>query len=78
MTWQSTVTLTSFVLLRNVSGTSSSPLFLTIDSDIMAIPSYHGKTAGDPGYVNVIHLNHKAADVTITKGLQHPVGAAAF
>ena len=62
----------------NVSGTFSSPLFLTIDSDILAIPSYHGKTAGDPGYVNVIHLNHKAADVTITKGLQHPVGAAAF
>ena len=60
----------------NVPGPFSSPFFLTIDDDILAIPSYHGKTAGDPGYVNVIHLNHKTPDMTITKGLQHPVGAA--
>ena len=62
----------------NVSGTFNSPLFLTIDGDVLAIPSYHGKTAGAPGYVNVVHLNHKTPDMTITKGLQHPVGAAVF
>ena len=61
-----------------VSGTFNSPLFLTIDGDILAIPNYHGKTAGDPGYVSVIHLNRNAPDVTITKSLQHPVGAAVF
>ena len=60
----------------DVSGTFSLPLFLTIDNDVLAIPSYHGKTVGDPGYVNIIHLNHKTPDMTITKGLQHPVGAA--
>jgi DNA-binding beta-propeller fold protein YncE len=62
----------------NVSGTFSSPLFLTIDNDIVAIPSYHGKATGDPGYVNIIDLNRKTPDMTITKGLRHPVGAAVF
>jgi hypothetical protein len=52
----------------NVSGLFSSLLFLTIDSDVLAISSYQGKTAGRPGYVNVTHLNHKTPDMTITKG----------
>jgi hypothetical protein len=62
----------------NARGTFSSPFFPTIDGDILAIPSYHGKTTGDPGCVNVIYLNHTTPDMTITKGLQHPVGAAVF
>jgi hypothetical protein len=62
----------------NVSGTFGLPLFLTIDNDVLAIPSYHGKTAGAPGCVNIVHLNHQTLDMTITKGLQHPLGAAVF
>jgi hypothetical protein len=54
------------------------PLFLTIDNDVLAIPSYHGKAAGGPGYVSVVDLRGKTRSVTLTKGLQRPVGAAAF
>jgi hypothetical protein len=62
----------------NVSGTFGLPLFLTVDNDILAVPSYHGRTANDPGYVSVTDLASKTPSVTITKGLQHPIGAAAF
>jgi hypothetical protein len=62
----------------NAPGAFNIPLFLTIDNDVLAIPSYHGKAAGDPGYVSVVDLRGKTRSVTLTKGLQHPVGAAAF
>jgi hypothetical protein len=62
----------------NVSGSFHLPLFLTVDNDILAVPSYHGETANDPGDVSVIDLSGKTPSVAITEGLQHPVGAAAF
>ncbi|MGB8907988.1 MAG: hypothetical protein WCC84_04515 [Candidatus Cybelea sp.] len=61
----------------NVAGAFSSPFFLTIDNDILAIPSLHGKGVGDPGYVNVMDLSGKTPSLTISKGISHPVGAAA-
>ncbi|MGB8907987.1 MAG: hypothetical protein WCC84_04510 [Candidatus Cybelea sp.] len=60
----------------SVSGTFNMPLFLSIDNNILAIPSYGN--AGSSGYVTVIDLNAKTPSVTIGKDLQHPVGAAVF
>ncbi|MFY9665560.1 MAG: hypothetical protein WAL67_01230 [Candidatus Cybelea sp.] len=61
----------------DVPGTFSVPLFLTINADILAIPSY-GANTRNAGYVSVIDLSGKTSSITITNGLQHPVGAAAF
>ena len=59
----------------NVLGAFSAPLLLTINNDILAIPSATG-IGNKAGYVTVIDLASKLATTTITKGLQHPVGAA--
>jgi hypothetical protein len=61
----------------DVPGTFSVPLFLTINADILAIPSY-GPNAGSAGYVSVVDLSGKTANATITQGLQHPMGAAFY
>jgi hypothetical protein len=55
------------------------PLFLTIDNQLLAIPSagsLSGSPVGTSGYVTVIDLTGLASTVTITSGLQHPIGAA--
>jgi hypothetical protein len=62
-----------------VSGTFNVPLFLTIDNQLLAIPSagsLSGSPVGTSGYVTVIDLTGLASTVTITSGLQHPIGAA--
>lgn len=61
-----------------VSGTFETPLLLTINGDLLAIPSYGSKDTNGAGDVSVIDLNARMRNVTITKGLDHPVGAAVY
>ncbi|MGA8575764.1 MAG: hypothetical protein WB609_08820 [Candidatus Cybelea sp.] len=58
----------------SVPGTFSAPLFLTVANQFLAVPS-SGAASGS-GYVTVIDLTGHASTVTITKQLQHPIGAA--
>ncbi len=57
-----------------VSGTFATPLFITIDQQLLAIPSAAVHT-GAPGYVTVIDLTGHTSTVTITNGLNQPIGA---
>jgi len=59
----------------NVAGTFGAPLFLTINNDILAIPSSRG-SGNKPGYVTIRNLSSDLNTITITSGLEHPVGAA--
>jgi DNA-binding beta-propeller fold protein YncE len=61
-----------------VPGRFNEPLFVTIRKDLLAIPSYSGEAAHKPGNVTLIDLSGKTPTVTITEGLQHPIGAATF
>lgn len=62
--------------LTDVGGTFSCPLFATISNDqLLAVPS--ASSNGDSGYVNVIPLTSILEPVTITNGLEGPIGAAA-
>lgn len=58
-----------------VHGTFSAPLFLTIDGEFLAVPSEGSSLSLNPGYVTVIDLSANTS-LTITNGLDHPVGAA--
>jgi hypothetical protein len=59
-----------------VSGAFRAPFLLTIEHDVLAIPSARGSTPAGNGYVTVIDKRTDPSNVTITDGLQHPVGAA--
>jgi hypothetical protein len=59
----------------NVPGTFSAPLFLTINDDMLAIPSSRGP-GNRSGFVTIKDLSNKLATITITNSLEHPVGAA--
>ena len=59
-----------------VSGTFNAPLFLTIDNQLLAIPSASSAGSRNPGYVTIIDLARRVSTVTVTSGLQHPIGAA--
>ncbi len=59
-----------------VPGTFDAPLFLTIDGQYLAVPSSGSTRTPHPGYVSVIDLTENTSPVTITNGLEHPVGAA--
>jgi hypothetical protein len=67
----------NWTYLGKVPGTYNAPLFLTIHNHLLAIPSGASMLSGSPGSVAVIDLTKHAANVTITKGLQYPIGAAA-
>lgn len=57
-------------------GTFSAPMFLTINNDMLAIPNARGIAGSSTGYVTVVDLANHLSTVTITNGLEHPVGAA--
>ena len=57
-----------------VSGTFATPLFLTINQQLLAIPSAAVHT-GASGYVTIIDLTKHTSTVTITNGLDQPIGA---
>lgn len=57
-----------------LAGTFDEPLFLTIDGPFLAVPS--AGSPGSSGYVSVIDLTSQLPAVTITRGLEHPTGAA--
>lgn len=59
-----------------VSGTFNTPLFLTINNQFLAIPSAASIGSRSSGYVTVIDLTKNLPTVTITNGLQYPIGAA--
>jgi NHL repeat len=59
-----------------VPGTFQAPLYLNISNDFLAIPSSKGATAGSRGYVTIVNVGGDPSSVTITNGLEHPVGAA--
>lgn len=59
-----------------VQGTFNAPLFLTIDGQYLAVPSSGNTQMPQPGYVTVIDLSGNTSTITITNGLQHPIGAA--
>lgn len=67
----------TWTYVGKVSGTFSSPLFVTINKDMLAVPNARGLSRNSPGYVTVTDLSSNLATVTITKGLERPVGAAA-
>lgn len=53
-------------------------MFLTIDNDMLAISSSKGATGDNgSGYVTVADLSGNLAAITLTDGIEHPVGAAA-
>lgn len=64
----------SWVYHGKVSGTFATPLFITINQQLLAIPSAAVHT-GAPGYVTVIDLTGHTSTVTITNGLDQPIGA---
>ncbi len=59
-----------------VPGTFKTPLFLTIDGQYLAVPSSGSPQTLEPGYVTVIDLSGNSSTLTVTNGLQHPIGAA--
>jgi hypothetical protein len=59
-----------------VAGAFQSPLLLTIEHDVLAIPSARARTPASNGHVTVIDGQGNPSTVTIGDGLQHPVGAA--
>ncbi|HET6276806.1 MAG TPA: hypothetical protein VFE16_12820 [Candidatus Cybelea sp.] len=59
-----------------VQATFNAPLFLTVNGRYLAVPSEGNSQSLDPGYVTVVDLSAKTATVTITNGLDHPIGAA--
>ncbi len=59
-----------------VSGNFNAPFFLTINNQVLAIPSAGTAGSRNPGYVTLIDLTRRVSSVTITNGLQHPIGAA--
>lgn len=59
-----------------VPGTFNAPLFQTIHNEVLAVPSAGNAQSVVPGYATVIDLTDDTAPMTITNGLQHPVGAA--
>lgn len=58
----------------SVAGTFSGPLFLTISKQLLAVPSSGNRSTA--GYVSIIDLTGRTSTITITKGLDHPAGAA--
>ena len=64
----------SWTYQGKVAGTFATPLFLTIDQQLLAIPSAAVHT-GAAGYVTVIDLTKHTSTVTITSGLNQPIGA---
>ena len=66
----------TWTYLGKVPGTFNAPLFLTIYNHFLAIPNGASTLPYSPGSVAVIDLTKYVAKVTITKGLQYPVGAA--
>jgi len=61
---------------HTVRGTFSSPLFLTIANQFLAVPSATSQGSHHPGYVTVIDLAGRFSKVTISSAIQHPIGAA--
>ena len=61
---------------HTVRGTFSSPLFLTIANQFLAVPSTASSGSHHRAYVTVIDLTGRFFKVTISSGLQHPIGAA--
>jgi hypothetical protein len=59
-----------------VQATFNAPLFLTVNGHYLAVPSEGNSQSLGPGYVTVIDLSANTATVTITNGLDHPLGAA--
>lgn len=59
-----------------VRGRFASPMFLTVSNDVLAIPSAKGNAGRGAGYVTVIDLSNEHPTLTITSGLDRPIGAA--
>ncbi|HZV76182.1 MAG TPA: hypothetical protein VFF63_00330 [Candidatus Babeliales bacterium] len=59
---------------HSVQGTFETPFLLTINSQFLAVPSAGSGSAS--GFATIVDLSGDTSTVTITKGLQHPVGAA--
>jgi hypothetical protein len=66
----------TWTYMGKVSGTFLDPLFLTINDGFLAIPSASSLLSAAPGYATIIDLQSILPTVTITNGLEHPVGAA--
>jgi hypothetical protein len=64
-----------FTFSHKVAGSFNAPLFLTVDDQLLAIPS--AADAGSSfGYVTVIDLTGHSSAVNLSAGLEHPVGAS--
>ncbi len=59
-----------------VPGTFHAPLYLNVSNGFLAIPSSSGATPASQGYVTIVNSGSDASSVTITSGLEHPIGAA--
>jgi hypothetical protein len=66
----------SWTYSGKVAGTFDDPLYLTINDQLLAVPS--AGTPSGSGYATVVDLTGRTPTITISKGLTHPVGAAAF
>lgn len=66
----------AWTYLGKVPGTFRAPLYLNINNGFLAIASSNGATAGSQGYVTIVNSVSDRSSVTITSGLEHPVGAA--
>jgi hypothetical protein len=64
----------TYSYVGKVPGTFESPLFLTINRQMLAVPN--DGTRSQSGTVTIIDLNGHKPTVTISNGVEHPVGAA--
>ena len=64
-----------FTFSHKVTGSFNAPLFLTVDDQLLAVPSAADAGSGF-GHVTVIDLTGHSSPVNLSAGLEHPVGAS--